>query len=286
MGAAMAHRLLGLGHALAVWNRDPAKAGSLIGLGAAAAQSPASLAAISECVITMLLNDAAIDNVYRGPEGILSGDLSGKLIIDMSTVRSETEEALAHDVAARGGRFIECPVGGSVGPAREGKLLGLAGGSEADMAAARPVLEALCRRVEHVGPVGAGQKMKLAVNLPLMVYWQALGEALSLAKPLGLEPARLVDILSDTSGTPTAMKARGPDLARLLAGERRDTPGFSIEAANKDLGLMLAFAERLGADVPVTAAAAKCYAQAQSAGLGDGDPIHLPVFWLRRGTRS
>ena len=286
MGSAMAHRLLGLGHAVLVWNRDAAKTAPLIGLGATAAQSPASLAAPCECIITMLLNDAALDAVYRGPDGLLSADLSGKLVIDMSTVMHETEEKLARDVAARGGRFVECPVGGTVGPAREGKLLGLAGGSEEDMAAARPVLEQLCRRVEHVGPVGSGQKMKLAVNLPLMVYWQALGEALSLAKPLGLPPARLIDIMSDTSGTPTAMKGRGPDLAKLLAGEDRKTPGFSIGAANKDLGIMLAFAKSLGAAVPVTEATAKCYAEAQAAGLGEGDPIHLPVFWLDRGKHT
>ena len=75
---------------------------------------------------------------------------------------------------------MECPVGGSVGPASEGKLLGFAGGAEQALARAKPILDQLCRRVQHVGPLGAGATMKPAINLPLMVYWQTLGEALSL----------------------------------------------------------------------------------------------------------
>ncbi len=286
MGSAMAQRLIGVGHEVTVWNRDAAKTAPLVALGATAAETPAALATASECIITMLLNADAIDTVYRGANGILSADITGKPIIDMSTVLPETEEALGRDVASRGGRFVECPVGGTVGPAREGKLLGLAGGSDADVALARPVLDQLCRRVEHVGSVGAGAKMKLAVNLPLMVYWQALGEALALCKPLGLPPERVTDILADTSGTPTAMKGRAADVGKLLAGQPRGTPGFSISAANKDLGIMLAFAKSLGVSLPVTDATAKCYAAVEQAGLGGEDPINVPVFWADRGGRS
>jgi 3-hydroxyisobutyrate dehydrogenase len=282
MGSAMAQRLLLIGHAVTVWNRDAAKTAPLVALGAKAADTPAALASEAECIITMLLNADALDAVYRGADGILSADVAGKLVIDMSTVAPETAEALGADVAARGARFVECPVGGTVAPAREGKLLGLAGGSEADMAAARPVLEQLCRRVEHVGPVGAGAKMKLAVNLPLMVYWQALGEALALCKPLGLAPERVTDILADTSGTPTAMKARAPDIAKLLAGAPRGAPSFSIAAANKDLGIMLAFAEQLGVRLPTVEATAASYKQAADAGLGDADPINVSVMWAER----
>ena len=88
----------------------------------------------------------------------------------------------------QGAAFVECPVGGSTGPAREGKLFGLVGGAPADIARAMPVLEQLCRRIEHIGALGSGATMKLAVNLPLLVYWQALGEALAICKPLNLPP--------------------------------------------------------------------------------------------------
>ena len=118
----------------------------------------------------------------------------------------------------QGAAFVECPVGGSTGPAKEGKLFGLVGGAEPDVARAMPMLEQLCRRIEHVGALGAGATMKLAVNLPLLVYWQALGEALAICKPLNLPPDRLIDILSDTAGTPTAMKGRGAVIAQLLGG--------------------------------------------------------------------
>jgi 3-hydroxyisobutyrate dehydrogenase len=286
MGAAMAQRLIGVGHEVTVWNRHAAKTEPLVALGAKAAATPAALASACECIVSMVLNADALDAVYRGAGGILAADLTNKLVIDMSTVMSETEEALARDVAAKGGRFVECPVGGTVAPAREGKLLGLAGASEADMAVARPVLDQLCRRVEHVGPVGAGAKMKLAVNLPLMVYWQALGEALSLAKPLGLAPERVTDILADTSGTPTAMKARAPDIAKLLGGAPRGAPSFSVGAANKDLGFMLDFARQLGVQLPTVAATAASYKEAAEAGLSDADPINVSVFWSERGGKA
>ena len=106
----------------------------------------------------------------------------------------------------------------TTGPARDGKLFGFVGATEAEFARAKPLLEQMCRRVEHVGPVGAGSSMKLAINLPLLVYWQALGEALSLVRPLGLEPARLVDIFTDTSGAPNMLKNRAASIATQLAG--------------------------------------------------------------------
>src|SRR5258708_29262898 len=120
----------------------------------------------------------------------------------MSTGRPETEQRLAAKNREKGATQIECPVGGTVGPAKEAKLFGFVGGEAADVARARPLLGQLCRRVEHVGPIGAGANMKLAINLPLLVFWQAFGEALALCRPLGLDAARVVDIFADTSGGP------------------------------------------------------------------------------------
>src|SRR5205085_3688357 len=134
------------------------------------------------------------------------------------TVRPDTMLSIGTAVASQAGAFVECPVGGSTAPAKEGKLFGLAGGAKADVARAMPLLEQLCRRIEHVGELGAGATMKLAVNLPLLVYWQALGEALAICQPLNLPPDRLIDILSDTAGTPTAMKGRGGGIAKVLGG--------------------------------------------------------------------
>ena len=118
-----------------------------------------------------------------------------KLFIEMSTVRPEIEIALAKVVRASGARFVECPVGGTTGPARQGKLFGFMGAEAGDAALAKPILDQLCRRLEHVGPVGNGALAKFTINMPLMIYYQALGEALSMARAMGLDPERLMDII-------------------------------------------------------------------------------------------
>jgi 3-hydroxyisobutyrate dehydrogenase len=159
MGAAIAARLIEVGHQVAVWNRSPDKARPLADAGAKVAATPAALAASCDTVISILTDADAIETVYGGPAGLLSGDAKGKLFIEMSTVRPQTEVALADKVRARGAALIECPVGGTVGPARQGKLLGLVGGEPANFTRARPLLDQLCRRVEHCGPVGAGASM-------------------------------------------------------------------------------------------------------------------------------
>src|SRR5258708_28746157 len=115
----------------------------------------------------------------------------------MSRVRPETEIALAGKVRAKGAAFVECPVGGSTGPARQGKLIGLMGAEPADAARAKPILDQLCRRLEPCGRVRAGAIMNLAINLPLMGYWQALEQALALCRPLGLDPDRMMDLFAD-----------------------------------------------------------------------------------------
>src|SRR5207249_11582611 len=97
----------------------------------------------------------------------------------------------------------------------------------------------MCRRVEHVGTVGAGAAMKLAINLPLLVFWQAFGEALSLCEPLGIDPARLMDIFADTSGGPNVLKVRGPAIVAALAGEGPGGATFDADSSRKDLRRML-----------------------------------------------
>ena len=184
MGSNIGARLMEVGHKLTVWNRTADKTKPLADAGAGVAKTPAELASAVEVVITILTNADAIDAVYHGPHGLLSGDVKGKLFIEMSTVPPEAQVALAEKVRAKGAAYVECPVSGSVIPARSGKLLGLMGAEPADAARARPMLEQLCRRVMHAGPVGSGAVLKLAVNLPLMIYWQALGEQLSLCKTL------------------------------------------------------------------------------------------------------
>ncbi len=282
MGAAIAERLLKHGHQVTVWNRSPAKAQALAQHGATVAASPAQLAASADIILSILTDANAIAAAYDGPEGLLSGAIKGKLFVEMSTVRPDTQRALAARIQAKGAAMIDCPVGGTTGPARDGKLLAFVGGDAGDLARVQPVLEQLCRRIEHVGAIGAGASLKLAINLPLLVYWQAVGEALALCQPLGLDPARLVSIFADTSGGPNVLKTRGAMLADAMQGKTPDNVTFNIDSIRKDMATMIEEARALGYDeLPVTARALECFDEVSRAGLGDGDAVMLPMTWLK-----
>jgi len=286
MGAAIAQRLIALGHEVTVWNRNPAKTLPLTDAGATLLATPAALIESCETIVVMLLNDAASEAVYRSPKGILKAKLSGKLVIDMSTVRPETMQSIGTSVTQQGASFVESPVGGSTGPAKEGKLFALVGGEKADIDRAMPVLEQLCRRIEHVGALGAGSTVKLAINLPLLVYWQALGESLTICQPLNLAADRLIDILSDTAGAPAAMKGRGAVIAKVLSGAPLGPTAFGLTAAKKDLATAVHFAKTLHADLPVAASALACFEQAESAGLGDADATAMSTYWPQQRAKS
>jgi 3-hydroxyisobutyrate dehydrogenase len=285
MGAAIVQRLLGLGHEVTVWNRTAQKTAPLVQAGAHLARTPAQLAARSEFVLTMLTDAEALDHVFRAADGLLAADIHAKLFIEMSTVRPACEQALAAAAARKGAAFIDCPVGGTVGPAREGKLLGLVGGNDTDVARARPLLEQMCRRVEHVGPVGAGARLKLAINLPLLVYWQALAEALLLCKSLGLDSTRMMGILAETSGGPNLLKVRANAIAAALDGKDTGEVTFDVDSVRKDLQTMIEEGHALGATLPLTERTLACFDEASQDGLGDKDAVLLPTRWLQRGGR-
>jgi 3-hydroxyisobutyrate dehydrogenase len=283
MGAAISARLIEVGHEVAVWNRTPEKAKAVAG--ATAMGTPAALAQSSEAIITIVTDAAALDAVYNGPSGLLRGDVSGKLFIEMSTVLPATQIALAAAVCAKGAAFVDCPVGGSTGPARQGKLIGLLGADEADATRARPILEQLCRRLEHAGPVGSGAILKFTVNLPLMVYWQALGEALALARSLPVDPARLMDLLSDTSGAPNVLKVRGPGVASMLKGGDAGPVTFNVDGGIKDMQSMLAEAKSRGIDLPLVERTLACYEETKRHRSGADEISTVSVYWANREER-
>ena len=273
MGAAIAQRLIEVGHKVTVWNRSADKLKPVTDAGATAVATPAALADGAEAIITILTDAAAIDTVYNGASGLLTGDVRGKLFIEMSTVQPQTEVALAEQVRAKGAAFVECPVGGSTGPARQGKLIGLMGAAPADAARAKPILDQLCRRLEHCGPVGSGAVMKLTINMPLMIYWQALGEALALCRPLGLDPARIMDLLSDTSGGPNVLKVRGAGVAAMLKGGDGGPVTFDVDSAVKDLRTMLAEGKQRGVDAAARRTDACLLRGDQAKRLGRGGSV-------------
>ncbi|MFW5832506.1 MAG: NAD(P)-dependent oxidoreductase [Pseudomonadota bacterium] len=280
MGAAIAERLLGLGHEVHVWNRTPARVEPLVAKGAVAATSLRDLAGAVEAVISIVTDAAAIEAVYGD---LLDGSIAGKLVIEMSTVRPEVERHLASRVKAAGADFVECPVGGTVAPARDGKLLGFAAGEAGAIERARPILDALCRRWEPVGEVGNGARVKLAINLPLAVYWQALGESLALCREVGLSGETLVSLLADSSAGPNVLKNRAALVAKAIDGER--VPGtFDVDGMRKDLRTMIEEAQAKGTTLPVAEATLAAYDQGAAAGLGNLDGATQSYFWSRKGS--
>lgn len=285
MGSAIAGRLVEVGHAVTVWNRTRSRAEALAGPGVAVADSPAAVCGAVDAVICMYLDDAAAAGVYDGASGLVAGLTGGHLVIDMSTVMPASARRAAERVEAAGAAFLDCPVGGTVAPARTGKLLGMAGGKADAFARARPLLEQLCRRVEHVGPAGCGAAMKLALNLPLAVYWEALGEALSIACASGIDATLAGDLLGDSSGAAAVAKPRIPTIVAALRGEMPGAPAFQLSGMAKDLRLMQDYAAALGFDVPTAAAARQAYDAAVADGWAAHDGILQAAWKCRTSTR-
>ncbi|UPJ71867.1 NAD(P)-dependent oxidoreductase [Bradyrhizobium sp. 187] len=279
MGSAIAARLIECGNTVAVWNRSPGKADALVTMGAGEAKTPADLTVGAEVIITMLTDPAAIDAVYRGKDGLLRADIRDKLFIDMSTVTPSTEERLARDVREHGAAIVECPVGGTIAPARSGQLLGFAGGTKVDIERAMPLLEQLCRRVDHVGDIGAGSSTKLAINLMLLVFYQTFGEAYSMIKHLGHSPSQIVEMLADTPGGANVLRIRGHIIAAALGGDLSEPAAFELATARKDIALMMEDAESRGHRPPLTARALELFDEAISKGWGTRDVASFAAYW-------
>jgi 3-hydroxyisobutyrate dehydrogenase len=244
------------------------------------AATPADLATAVEIVITFLSDAAAIDATFRGSSGLLAGDVRGKLFIDMSTVRGADHCGLAPTVEAKGALFLECPVSGTVQPAREGKLFGFAGGQREAFEAALPLLQDLCRRVELVGAMGAGTSMKLAANLLLTVFWQALAEACGLMRDITIEPQRLIQLLADTNIGAGMLTTRGGLVSAALAGRPAPDASFDIDFMRKDLREMLEEAGELDLSLPAAQATLACFDDTARAGAGKIDATQYPAWWL------
>jgi 3-hydroxyisobutyrate dehydrogenase len=286
MGSNIGARLMELGHALTVWNRNADKTRALGEAGAAVARTPAELASAVDLVITILTNAEAIDAVYDGPQGLLAGNFKGKLFVEMSTVPPEVQVARADKVRAAGGAYVECPVSGSVIPARSGRLMGLMGAEPADAARARPVLEQLCRRVMHAGPVGSGALLKLAVNLPLMIYWQALGEQLALCRSLPIDPKDLLDFISETSGAANVLKQRMPGIVARLKNEPSDIRTFHLDGGIKDVTAMLAEGRKRGLELPLLQQTLACYEDARRTMSGSDEVSNVSAYFAGRARKQ
>jgi 3-hydroxyisobutyrate dehydrogenase-like beta-hydroxyacid dehydrogenase len=194
----------------------------------------------------------------------------------MSTVSPETVRQIARRAEAISAAFVDAPLSGSVGPAKEGKLLILAGGRAEDVERARPVLSVFSRRLEHVGLVGAGAAMKIAIQLPISVYWQAIAESLSIGRRLGLDVGQMLELIADS---PAALAMLGGKIPTILEQERG--VAFDLASARKDLSVMSRTADSLQVPAPVVDAALMRYAAAVEGGWGARDIACIATFSLQ-----
>jgi len=273
MGTAIAQRLIESGHDVTVWNRTAERTAAAEKAGARIAPDLATAAA-AEAILLALTDSTAVRSVV---DDLVSAGIDGRLLVDMSTLLPDDTRAVAERVVAAGAEFVDCPVGGTVAPALKGQLLGMAGGTDAAFARAQPILEQLCKRVEHLGPAGSGAHMKLAVNLPLVVYWKTLAEALAMLRGTGISPETAISVIADSSGGPTVLKNRAQVVIDTLNGT--DQLGtVDIETLAKDLELAVHQAGLSGETLSISEATRDSYAAAIAAGLGKFDGSSLTKF--------
>jgi 3-hydroxyisobutyrate dehydrogenase-like beta-hydroxyacid dehydrogenase len=260
MGSAMARRLAERGFELVLYNRTASRAEELAAeIGATVASSPAEAARECDVLITMVADDAVLTDICSGPDGILAGVREGSVTVQTSTVMPETVRRLERDFRAAGAGFLDAPVSGSVTTAAAGELAFMVGGDPAHLEQARPVIDALSKNVFHLGPVGSGAAVKLAVNAIIMALDVAVSEALVLAEVEGVDRAAAYDAFAGgAAGAPFLQYKRAAFL------EPQAAPvAFSLRLAEKDLTLITALATRTG--VPVAQAEANLAAMRSAA---------------------
>jgi 3-hydroxyisobutyrate dehydrogenase len=250
MGRPIARCLLESGYNLTAYNRDRSKAEALIGYGAIITNSIAELACNTDVILSCLANDAAVRNVYAGPEGVFANARPGTVVIEMSTVNPETSRELYKLGAAGAVSVLDVPISGSTPAAEQGTLTLFGGGDEKIFHNAEPMFRAVARQYFYLGPSGSGTTMKLVVNTLLGVGMQAIAEAVALGQKAGLNRDRLFDVLSHTAVIAPAHIGK---LARAASNDY--SAQFALRLMNKDFRLILETAARIQVPMPVTAAA-------------------------------
>lgn len=263
MGRGMAANILRAGFPLTVWNRTPGRADELVAAGAQLAASPAEVAARSDIVISCVSDTPDVEAVLFGPQGAIEGARAGMLMIDMSTISPQGAQQFAARLGERGIGFLDAPVsGGSEGAAR-GTLSIMVGGPAELVERAMPVFQAMGKTITHVGGHGAGQTVKLVNQILVVGTMLAISEALVFAQASGVDLEKALAAVSGGAAGSWMLSNRGPQVIR-----RDWRPGFTIDLQQKDLRLVLAAADAVGAPMLVTSTVFHLYRTLQAAGLG------------------
>lgn len=279
MGAAMAANLVRAGFPLTVHNRTAITAAAFArDFAAQVAEDPARLAAASDVVITMLADDVALRDVMNGPAGVLEGLRPGTLVIDMGTVGRRVILELGREVAERRGELIDAPVSGVPLVAAEGRLTIMVGGDAPAVERAHPVLAAMAERIIHVGPLGSGAAMKVAINAAIHGLNQSLSEALVLAERSGIERTIAYEVFATGA-------ISGPFVINRRSVFERPGEGpqpFSLRLAVKDERLALELGRDVGAPLEQAALNMAIFQRAVDAGYGELDESAVAAY-LRGG---
>lgn len=267
MGSGMAGRLLAAGHEVVVTNRTPERARPLLDKGAEWAPTPAAAVADAQAVFTMLSDDEASRAVWDGPDGVLAGGPEpGTFAIELSTLSAARVRELAAATAAHGMRYLDCPVTGLPDAAAAGALTLLVGADEADLEAARGLLEPLASDLFHFGPVGTGTAYKLIVNLIGAVQIAGVAEGLAMAERAGLDPAQVATALAlGQAASPQVVR----NSQRMVADDHDTNLAFSGWLRHKDTAYAVALADELGVGAPFGEVALDGLNQLLAQGMGE-----------------
>jgi 3-hydroxyisobutyrate dehydrogenase-like beta-hydroxyacid dehydrogenase len=262
MGFPMAGHLARAGHEVAVFNRSPVRAQAWAArYGGRTAPTPAEACRGASAAFVCVGRDADLREVALGPAGALAALPAGNLLVDHTTASAGLARELAAAAGARGVGFVDAPVSGGQSGAEQGILTVMAGGEEADVERARPLVASYARTFRRLGPAGSGQLAKMVNQICIAGLVEALAEGLHFAEAVGLDPLAVVDVISKGAAQSWQMENRH---RTMIAGEFEH--GFAVEWMRKDLGLALAEARRVGAPLPVTALVDQLYAEVEALG--------------------
>jgi 3-hydroxyisobutyrate dehydrogenase len=266
MGSGMASSVLNAGLPLAVWNRHRERAAPFAARGARVAETPRDAAAGADIVVAMVADDKASRSVWTDADGALAGMKRGAVAIESSTLSPAWIEELFAAVAYAGGTLLDAPVTGSKTHAAKGELRFLVGGPADALDRARPALNAMGKEILHLGPSGAGARMKLINNFVCGAQAAALAEGLALAERSGLGAAATTAVLANGAPGSPLVNAVAPRMTG-----KDYTVNFSLNLMHKDLTYAIADAVRFGLDLRTAATARALFGEALAAGWGDKD---------------
>jgi 2-hydroxy-3-oxopropionate reductase len=281
MGRPMARNLLKAGFRLTVHSRTRASVDELVEAGAAAAVSPADVAARADVVITMLPDSPDVCEVMVGPHGVFEAIRHGMVVVDMSTISPAVARELALEAGRRGAAMLDAPVSGGEIGATNGTLSIMVGGDPSVLERVRPVLNAMGNpeRVVHIGEAGAGQICKACNQLAIGGALATVGEVFALAKKAGVDPAKVREALLGGFAASRVLDVHGE---RILKGNY--VPGFRTRLYHKDMGIAMETARAYDVPLPVSSAVQQLVNAMMAAGQGDLDYSALAtvLFGLAR----